>query len=135
MEQHRSNPACASCHRMMDPLGFALENFDGPGRWRVTEDTGVPGELGPTIDSSGVAPDGSEFDGASGLREILAGRDEFIGTVTERLLTYAVGRRLEAADMPAVRQIQREAAAEDSRWSAVILAIVNSKPFQTRRIG
>ena len=135
MEQHRSNPACASCHRMMDPLGFALENFDGTGRWRLTEDTGVPGELGPTIDSSGVAPDGSEFDGASGLREILAGRDEFIGTVTERLLTYAVGRRLEAADMPAVRQIQREAAAEDSRWSAVILAIVNSKPFQTRRIG
>ena len=135
MEQHRSNPVCASCHRMMDPLGFALENFDGTGRWRTTEDTGVSGELGPTIDSSGVAPDGSEFDGASGLRQILASRNEFLGTVTERLLTYAVGRRLEAADMPAVRRIQREAAVQDSRWSAVILAIVNSEPFQMRRIG
>ena len=135
MEQHRSNPVCASCHRMMDPLGFALENFDATGRWRTTEDTGVAGELGPTIDPSGVTPDGSEFDGASGLREILAGRNEFIGTVTERLVTYAVGRRLEAADMPAVRRIQREAAAQESRWSAVILAIVNSEPFQTRRIG
>ena len=135
MEQHRSNPVCASCHRMMDPLGFALENFDGTGRWRTTEDTGIPGELGPTIDPSGVAPDGSEFDGVSGLRQILASRNEFIGTVTERLLTYAVGRRLEAADMPAVRRIQRQAAAQESRWSAVILAIVNSQPFQTRRIG
>ena len=135
MDQHRSNPVCASCHRMMDPLGFALENFDATGRWRTREDTGVAGELGPTIDPSGVTPDGSAFDGASGLRQILAGRQEFIGTVTERLVTYAVGRRLEAADMPAVRRIQREAAAADSRWSAVILAIVNSEPFQTRRIG
>ena len=135
MELHRSNPVCASCHRMMDPLGFALENFDGTGRWRTTEDTGIPGELGPAIDPSGVTPDGSEFDGASGLRQILASRDAFIGTLTERLLTYATGRRLEAADMPAVRQIQRDAAAQESRWSAVILAIVNSEPFQTRRIG
>ena len=135
MEQHRSNPVCASCHRMMDPLGFALENFDATGRWRTTEDTGVAGELGPTIDPSGVTPDGSEFDGANGLRQILASRNEFIGTLTERLVTYAVGRRLEAADMPAVRRIQREAAAQESRWSAVILAIVNSEPFQTRRIG
>ena len=135
MEQHRSNPVCASCHRMMDPLGFALENFDATGRWRTTEDTGVADEVGPTIDPSGVTPDGSEFDGASGLRQVLASRNEFIGTVTERLVTYAVGRRLEAADMPAVRRIQREAAAQESRWSAVILAIVNSEPFQTRRIG
>ena len=135
MEQHRSNPVCASCHRMMDPLGFALENFDATGRWRTTEDTGVAGEPGPVIDPSGVTPDGSEFDGTSGLREILASRNEFIGTVTERLVTYAVGRRLEAADMPAVRRIQREAAEEQSRWSAIILAIVNSEPFQTRRIG
>ena len=135
MEQHRSNPVCASCHRMMDPLGFPLENFDATGRWRTTEDTGVAGELGPTIDPSGVTPDGSEFDGANGLRQILASRKEFIGTLTERLVTYAVGRRLEAADMPAVRRIQREAAVQESRWSAVILAIVNSEPFQTRRIG
>jgi mono/diheme cytochrome c family protein len=136
MEIHRSNPACATCHRMMDPLGFALENFDAIGRWRTTEDTGVPGEAGPAIDASGVAPDGSKFDGAAGLRRILVSRqDEFVGTVVERLLTYAVGRRLEASDMPAVRQIQREAAAHEARWSAVILGIVNSGPFSTRRIG
>ena len=135
MEQHRSNPVCASCHRMMDPLGFALENYDGTGRWRTTEDTGIPGEIGPAIDPSGETPDGSQFAGPSGLREILANRDAFIGTFTERLVTYATGRRLEAADMPAVRRIQREAEDQQSRWSAVILAIVNSEPFQTRRIG
>ncbi|PYR52789.1 MAG: hypothetical protein DMF89_01295 [Acidobacteria bacterium] len=136
MELHRKNPVCATCHRMMDPLGFALENFDGIGRWRTTEDTGIPGEPGPAIDPSGVAPDGSKFEGATGLRQILVSRqDEFIGTVVERLLTYALGRRLEASDMPAVRRIQREAAAHESRWSAVILGIVNSGPFPTRRIG
>ena len=135
MEAHRRNPACATCHRTMDPLGFALENFDGIGRWRTTEDTGVAGELGPAIDPSGLAPDGSEFEGMSGLRQILASGEEFTGTLTERLLIYAIGRRLEAADMPAVRRIQREAAADESRWSALVLAIVNSGPFQTRRIG
>ena len=135
MEVHRRNPACATCHRTMDPLGFALENFDGIGRWRAAEDTGVPGELGPAIDPSGLAPDGSPFEGASGLRQILANGEEFTATLTERLLTYATGRRLEAIDMPAVRRIQREAAAGESRWSALILAIVNSEPFQTRRIG
>ena len=135
MEVHRQNPACAACHRNMDPLGFALENFDGIGRWRTTEDTGIPGEVGPAIDPSGVAPDGSAFEGASGFRHILASQGEFMSTVTERLLTYAIGRRVEAADMPAVRRILREAEADESRWSAVILAIVKSAPFQTRRIG
>ena len=135
MEVHRRNPACATCHRTMDPLGFALENFDGIGRWRATEDTGVPGEIGPAIDPSGLAPDGSPFEGASGLRQILANGEEFTATLTEKLVTYATGRRLEAADMPAVRRIQREAAEEEFRWSALILAIVNSEPFQTRRIG
>jgi Protein of unknown function (DUF1592)/Protein of unknown function (DUF1588)/Protein of unknown function (DUF1587)/Protein of unknown function (DUF1585)/Protein of unknown function (DUF1595) len=136
MEIHRQNPVCATCHRMMDPLGFALENFDGTGRWRTTEDTGIPGEVGPAIDPSGVAPDGSKFEGATGLRQILVSRqDEFVGTVIEKLLTYAVGRRLDASDMPMVRRIQREAAAHESRWSAVILGIVNSGPFQTRRVG
>ncbi len=135
MEVHRQNPACAACHRNMDPLGFALENFDGIGRWRTTEDTGVPGEVGPAIDPSGVAPDGSTFQGASGFRHILASQGEFMSTVTERLLTYAIGRRLEAADMPEVRRILRQAAADESRWSAMILAIVKSAPFQTRRIG
>ena len=136
MELHRKNPACATCHRMMDPLGFALENFDGIGRWRTTESTGILGELGPAIDPSGVTPDGSRFEGAAGLRQVLVSRqDEFVRTVIERLLTYAVGRRLEHTDMPTVRQIQREAASHESRWSAVILGVVNSRPFQTRRIG
>ena len=136
MALHRGNPVCASCHRMMDPLGFALENFDAIGRWRTTEETGIPGELGPAIDPSGTTPDGSKFDGAAGLRKILASRgDQFVGTVTERLLTYAVGRKLEVSDMPAVRQIQREAAADESRWSALVLSIVGSRPFQTRRAG
>ena len=135
MEVHRRNPACATCHRTMDPLGFALENFDGIGRWRTTEDTGVPGEIGPAIDPSGLAPDGSPFEGASGLLQILANGEEFTATLTEKLVTYATGRRLEAADMPAVRRIQREAAEEEFRWSALVLAIVNSEPFQTRRIG
>ena len=136
MALHRANPVCASCHRTMDPLGFALENFDAIGRWRTTEETGIPGELGPAIDPSGTTPDGSEFAGAAGLREILASREsEFVGAVVERLLTYAVGRKLEASDMPVVRQIQREAAADESRWSAVILSIVNSRAFQMRRAG
>ena len=136
MELHRKNPACATCHRMMDPLGFALENFDGIGRWRTTESTGILGELGPAIDPSGVTPDGVRFEGAAGLRQVLVSRqDEFVRTVIERLLTYAVGRRLEHTDMPTVRLIQREAASHESRWSAVILGVVNSRPFQTRRIG
>jgi hypothetical protein len=121
---------------MMDPLGFALENFDAIGRWRTTEETGIRDEVGPVIDPSGTAPDGSDFDGAAGLRQILASRDdEFVGVVIERLLTYAVGRKLEASDMPAVRRIQKDSEAEESRWSAVVLSIVNSRPFQTRRAG
>ena len=136
MALHRANPVCASCHRMMDPLGFALENFDAIGRWRTTEETGIPGEIGPVIDSSGTTPDGSDFDGAAGLRAILASREEqFVGSVIERFLTYATGRTLEASDMPMVRQILRQATADESRWSAVILGIVKSKPFQTRRAG
>lgn len=136
MALHRSNPVCASCHRTMDPLGFALENFDAIGRWRTTEETLIPGESGPPIDPSGTTPDGSKFDGAAELRQILASRDtEFVGAVIERLLTYAVGRKVGTSDMPAVRQILREAAADDSRWSAVVVSIVKSRPFQTRRAG
>jgi len=127
---------CASCHRTMDPLGFALENFDAIGRWRTTEETGIPGELGPAIDSSGTTPDGSEFDGAAGLRQILATQDdEFVSSVIERLLTYALGRKLEASDMPAVRRIRRETEVDESRWSGIVLGIVNSRAFQTRRAG
>ncbi|MBV8109475.1 MAG: DUF1592 domain-containing protein [Hyphomicrobiales bacterium] len=131
MEQHRANPTCAVCHKMMDPLGFSLENFDGLGRWR--ESTGVG--TGP-IDSSGVLPDGTTFDGPAGLREVLVGkRDLFVETFTERLLTYALGRGVEQYDRPIVRKIARAAAADDQRWSAIILGIVNSAPFQMRRVS
>ena len=131
MELHRSNPTCAVCHRMMDPLGFALENFDGLGRWR--DDMG-PG-MGP-IDSSGVLPDGTKFDGPAGLREVLTGKRElFVETATERLLTYALGRGVEEYDHPVLRKIVRGAAADDYRWSSIILGIVNSAPFQMRRTG
>jgi mono/diheme cytochrome c family protein len=131
MEQHRANPACAVCHRMMDPLGFSLENFDGLGRWR---DSTGPG-TGP-IDSSGILPDGTKFDGPGGLREVLLSkRDLFVETFTERLLTYALGRGVEQYDRPVIRKITREAAADDQRWSAIILGIVKSAPFQMRRVS
>jgi Protein of unknown function (DUF1592)/Protein of unknown function (DUF1588)/Protein of unknown function (DUF1587)/Protein of unknown function (DUF1585)/Protein of unknown function (DUF1595) len=126
MEQHRANPACAVCHRIMDPLGFALENFDGLGRWR---DSAAPGT--GAIDSSGVLPDGTRFDGPAGLREVLLSRRElFVETFTERLLTYALGRGVEEYDRPVIRKIVRDA--REPRWSSVILGIVNSTPFQMR---
>jgi mono/diheme cytochrome c family protein len=129
MEQHRANPACAVCHRMMDPLGFALENFDGLGRWRDTT-----GGLGAPIDSSGILPDGTTFDGPLGLREVLLSKqDLFVEIFTERLLTYALGRGVEHYDLPIVRKITREAADDDYRWSSIILGIVRSTPFQMRR--
>jgi mono/diheme cytochrome c family protein len=129
MEQHRANPTCAVCHRMMDPLGFALENFDGLGGWRSS--TG-PGS-GP-IDSSGALPDGTKFNGPAGLREVLLKKqDMFVETFTERLLTYALGRGLEEYDQAALRKIAREAAADNQKWSAIILGIVNSTPFRMRR--
>ncbi len=131
MEQHRANPNCAVCHRMMDPLGFSLENFDGLGRWR---DSTGPG-TGP-IDSSGVLPDGTKFDGPAGLRDVLLSkRDLFVETFTERFLTYALGRGLEQYDRPVIRKITREAAADDQRWSSIILGVVKSAPFQMRRVS
>jgi hypothetical protein len=131
MEEHRANPSCAACHRIMDPLGFSLENFDGIGRWR---DSAAPG-TGP-IDASGVLPDGTPFDGPAGLRDILLSkRDQFVETFTERLLTYALGRGLEEYDQPIIRRITREAAADDQRWSSIILGIVRSAPFQMRRVS
>jgi hypothetical protein len=124
LEQHRQNPACASCHVRMDPLGFALENFDAIGKWRDAED-GVP------IDASAGLPDGTKFEGVTGLRNLLLGRrEQFAATVTEKLLTYALGREVEYFDMPAVRKIVRESAASDYHWSAIILGIVKSVPFQ-----
>ncbi|HUB79759.1 MAG TPA: DUF1592 domain-containing protein [Bryobacteraceae bacterium] len=128
MEQHRANPVCASCHSRMDPLGFALENYDGVGRWR-NKDAGNP------IDASGVLPDGTKFVGPAGLKKILTtkDRDEFIHTATEKLLLYALGRGVEYYDEPAVRAIVREAGQDDYRMSALITAIVKSTPFQMRR--
>ena len=127
MEQHRRNPVCASCHAVMDPLGFALEQYDAIGIWRDTED-------GRPVDSTGALPDGTAIDGPVGLRELLMRRrEEFVKTVTEKLLTYALGRGLEHYDMPAVRQIIREAASTDHRWSSIILGITKSVPFQMRR--
>ncbi len=128
MEQHRANPVCATCHSQMDPLGFALENFDGTGAWRTT-DADAP------IDPSGVLPDGTSFQGPVGLQKVLleSKSAEFITTVTEKLLTYALGRGVESYDAPAVRSIIREAAPNDYRWSSLILGIVKSTPFQMRR--
>jgi mono/diheme cytochrome c family protein len=124
LEAHRNNPICSSCHSRMDPLGFALENFDATGKWRTSE-------AGTPIDASGTLPDGTRFNGPAEFRAALvARRGEFIGTLTEKLLTYAVGRGLEYYDMPGVRAIIRQAAADDYRWSALLLRIVNSTPFQ-----
>ncbi|HEY2980398.1 MAG TPA: DUF1592 domain-containing protein [Anaerolineales bacterium] len=129
MEQHRKNPACSGCHARMDPLGFALENFDAIGRWRTSSGAG-----NTPIDSSGVLPDGTKFQGPAELRKILLDRrEEMITTATGKLLTYALGRGMEYYDAPAVRKIVREAAPSGYRWSSLILGIVRSAPFQMRR--
>ena len=126
LERHRANAVCASCHARMDPLGFALENFDGIGRWR-TSDRGLP------IDASGTLPNGTTFDGAADLRRLLEDRAEaFATTLTSRLLTYALGRGVEHYDMPAIRAIVREARPDGYRWSSIILGIVESTPFTMR---
>ena len=128
MEQHRANTSCAGCHARMDPIGFALENYDGVGRWR-TKDGGV------TIDASGKLPDGTQFDGPAGLKKVLtiARREEFVTTVSERLLTYALGRGVEYYDMPALRAILRKTEANEYRMKDLITAIAASTPFQMRR--
>jgi mono/diheme cytochrome c family protein len=127
MEQHRSNAACAVCHAQMDPLGFALENFNGVGEWRTTSEAGNP------VDASGVLPNGVKFNGPAELRKVLLSHPEqFANTVTDRLLTYALGRGVEYYDQPAIRKITREAAFNDYKWSSLILGIVNSTPFQMR---
>jgi len=127
MERHRANPACASCHSQMDPLGFALENFDAVGRWRDRSESNEP------IDAGGVLPDGTNFVGPDEMRAALLREPKrFVGTVTEKLLTYALGRNLESYDMPAVRAIIRSAAENDYRFSSVVLGIVRSTPFKMR---
>jgi hypothetical protein len=127
MAEHRADPVCASCHKIMDPIGFALENFDATGGWR-TEDAGVP------IDASGELSDGTRVDGVVTLRQTLVSHPErFAGTMTEKLLTYALGRGLDAHDMPVIRSILRESARSNYRFSSLILGVVNSGPFQMRR--
>jgi hypothetical protein len=123
MEMHRKNPACASCHQRMDPLGFALENFDALGKWRTSSD-------GAPIDASASFPDGSRFEGVAGLRTLLVShKDEFVRTFTAKLLAFAIGRGLEYYDMPAVRAIARDAAPAEYTWSSIITGIVRSAPF------
>jgi hypothetical protein len=113
----------------MDPLGFALENFDAIGKWRDTS-----GSDDTPIDASGQLPDGTQIDGPAELRKVLAGKDvQFVTAVTEKLLTYALGRGVEYYDQPSIRSIVREAAASDYRWSSMVLGIVKSTPFQMRR--
>jgi mono/diheme cytochrome c family protein len=125
MEQHRANPACRSCHRVIDPLGLALENFDVTGKWRI-KDNGAP------VDPTGELYDGTPMDGPAGLRKaLLKHQDVFVLSFTESLLTYALGRRVEAEDMPMVRRIVREAAANNLKISALVQAIVRSPAFRT----
>ncbi len=131
MEQHRASPACAACHKLMDPIGFALENFDATGKWRTHSPFG---DENPPIEATGMLFDGSKFDGVVEFRDVLLQhQDRFVHTVTEKLLTYALGRRIEHSDRPAVRKILAGAAPEDYRWSALITEIVKSTPFQMRR--
>ncbi|MBM40795.1 MAG: hypothetical protein CL483_02575 [Acidobacteria bacterium] len=128
LSAHRANPVCAACHSMIDPAGFALEGFDAIGRARVVD------ESFNRLDTSGVLPDGTAFDGVAELREALVARpDRFVGTVTEKLMTYALGRGLGHYDMPAVRRIVRDAAASDYSMQSIIVGIVNSYPFLHRR--
>ena len=127
LSQHRQNPMCANCHAPMDPLGFALENFDAVGKWR-TVDANAP------IDASGVLVDGTSFTGPGELRKVLfERRQQVVRTVTEKLLTYAVGRGLESYDAPVIRRISRQASADNYRWSSLVLEIVKSTPFRMRR--
>jgi cytochrome c551/c552 len=128
LAQHRDNPACASCHAAMDPIGFALDNFDAIGRWRTLDVSG------DKIDPSGVLPDGTRFEGVAGLRQVLLSRPErFVSTLTENLLAYSLGRSLEQYDRPVVRSVVRQAATRDYRFSELVLGVVSSVPFQMRK--
>jgi len=126
LAQHRADPNCAGCHKLMDPVGFALENFDAIGRWRELE-------AGRPVDASGQMPDGSQFVGVEGLEQTLLKSPElFVGTMTEKLLTYALGRGVDYHDAPAIRRIVREAEKDGFRFSAIVLGITHSVPFQMR---
>jgi mono/diheme cytochrome c family protein len=127
LAQHRTSPSCNSCHSVIDPLGFALENFDVIGGWRTIDESGKP------VDASGTTASGAKVEGLKGLRALLLAQpDQFPHTVTEKLMAYALGRRLEYYDEPSVRKIVRDAAAKDYRWSSIVLGIVDSPAFQMR---
>ena len=127
MEEHRANPACASCHKMMDPIGFTLENFDGIGKWRTTQ-------YGQKLDASGQLTDGTKIDGVASLRQALVRYSpQFVRTLTEKLLIYALGRGVEYPDMPVVRSIVRDAGRNDYHFSSLVVGIVKSDPFQMNR--
>ena len=127
MEQHRKNPVCAACHKVMDPLGFALENYDPVGAWRTHEGA-------TAVDAEGAMPDGTVFNGASGLRASLVTQpDIFLTALTEKMMIYATGRGMEGYDRPALRAIVRKASASNYRFSSFMLGIVNSLPFQMRQ--
>ena len=127
LEAHRENPSCASCHALMDSVGFALEGFDATGRWRTHRRAWRP------VDASGILPDGSRFQGLDEFRSALLSSPQFRLVLAEKLMVYALGRGIEHYDMPAVRAIVRDAAAEEHRFSQFILGVVNSAPFQMRR--
>jgi hypothetical protein len=127
LELHRKMPTCASCHRLIDPPGFALENFNSVGQWRDKTPEGA------AIDAAGVLADGTKVNGPAALREAILSRpDAFVTTVTERILTYALGRGLEPSDMPVVRRIVKKAAQNDYHLSSIVMGIVESAPFQMR---
>ena len=127
MEQHRVDPICSSCHARMDPIGFAMENFDGIGAWHTVSD-------GTRIDVTGAFPDGTRFDGVPGLRAmLLTHREDFVMTLTAKLLTYAIGRPLEHFDRPVIRSVVRDATARGEHWSSIILGVVQSTSFRMRR--
>ena len=129
MEKHRDNPACIGCHQLMDPIGFALEQFDAIGRWRTADGDAV-------IDAVSVMYDGTRIDGPKDLREFLLRHSEqFVRTTTEKLLTYALGRGIEYYDQPTVRSIARAAAEDDYRFAALIAAVVKSDPFRMNTQG
>jgi hypothetical protein len=124
MEKHRTDAVCAGCHKVMDPIGFALENFDGVGHWRALDD-------GSTIDPSGTLFNGAKVEGAAALREMIASRpDVFVGVMTEKMMIYALGRGIDYRDMTAVRKVVADARAKDYKFSAMVSGIVKSVPFQ-----
>jgi hypothetical protein len=132
MEEHRLNPVCANCHKLMDPIGLSLENFDAIGAWRNRDGNSVT-NLGTPIDASGVLLDGTKVDGVVALRKALVREpDIFVGTLTEKLMIYALGRGIGYYDMPSVRSIVRDSAKQNYRFSSLILGIVKSTSFQMR---